>query len=146
MARVFNWGLFYSESLRVFDLDGTTDLLNSATLLKTFEPDLCDVMAQCIVSPCSVAPACGFNPTATCVDDFCGTLSSIISSLLIHSDLRIHSVLSLSDEQVDVTHDGCVETVTLRVNVTLRHHQRGSAPVRALRQILWRFDMNYCST
>ena len=88
MGRVLNWGLFYSDSLKLFDLGGT-DLLNSASFLKEFEPDLCDVVASCAVSPCSVATECGYNPTAVCVDDYCGMLWVEMLCLSMNASLRL---------------------------------------------------------
>jgi len=73
MGRAFNWGLFYSDTVKLYDL--TAEALPDAVASpKTLDPDLCDVIASCPVSPCSLAVdgGCPFNPTAKCMDDVCG--------------------------------------------------------------------------
>jgi len=63
--RVINWGLFFSETVTVYDLN------NGLVTTNTFKPNLCDFTANCFVSPCSVSK-CPLNPGAVCMDDYCG--------------------------------------------------------------------------
>jgi len=62
--RVYNQGLFFSQSVSVYDL-------NNEGSVVSFEPDLCDFIAQCDVSPCLNA-VCAMNAAAVCVEDRCG--------------------------------------------------------------------------
>merc|ERR1712087_900588 len=63
--RVINQGLFFSQSVTIYDLS------NGGNDVTSFEPDLCDFMAQCKVSPCMNA-VCPMNSGAVCVEDYCG--------------------------------------------------------------------------
>ena len=62
-SRAINNGLFFSTSVTIYDL------LNAGS--STFEPDLCDVIVNCEVSPCQ-SSTCSYYPTAQCIDDYCG--------------------------------------------------------------------------
>ena len=62
--RVLNDGLFFSQSVTVYDLS------NGGSSV-TYEPDLCEFVAECLVSPCDNA-LCPMNSDAVCVSDYCG--------------------------------------------------------------------------
>ena len=62
--RVLNQGLFFSQSVYVYDL-------SNGGSVTSFKPDLCDFMARCKVSPCESA-LCPMNSGAVCVEDYCG--------------------------------------------------------------------------
>ncbi len=65
-SRVFNNGLFYSDTLTVYDL-------SRGGVANSFKPNLCNFMARCRVEPCSdLSLKCTYNPTARCVNDYCG--------------------------------------------------------------------------
>ena len=63
--RVYNQGLFFSQSVSVYDLGPNGGEASS------FDPDLCDFIAECAVSPCQNA-VCAMNSEAVCVEDYCG--------------------------------------------------------------------------
>merc|ERR1712154_374534 len=57
-------GLFFSQSVSVYDLNNDGNVV-------AFEPDLCDFIAQCDISPCLNA-ICAMNAAAVCEEDRCG--------------------------------------------------------------------------
>ena len=54
---------FNTAQITIYDLSDASSV--------TFEPDLCDVIVNCFVDPCQ-SSTCAYNPTATCVADYCG--------------------------------------------------------------------------
>lgn len=61
--RGINTSIFFGNIVTIYDLsDGSSS---------EFEPNLCDVIVSCLVDPCDSA-SCPYNPTATCIADYCG--------------------------------------------------------------------------
>ena len=62
-SRGYHWGLGFSTAVTIYDLlDGSS---------VKHEPDLCDVIVNCLVDPC-LSSSCPENPSATCQADYCG--------------------------------------------------------------------------
>ena len=61
--RAISIGLGYGNTVTIYDLS------NGGS--SVFQPNLCDVIVDCTVSPCANS-TCPYNPTAKCIDDTCG--------------------------------------------------------------------------
>ena len=62
-SRGYHWGLGFSTAVTIYDLSNGSSVKH--------QPDLCDVVVNCIVDPC-LSSSCPQNPYATCIADYCG--------------------------------------------------------------------------